>query len=283
MDYLPPSVMGRTRAWSHVSGEGAQLPRWQARPVPVAPLRHGNRDAHPLRSSRLRRCPQMGGPRERVGRRLWPARGALGALPGLVTRAAGLGGAGHVPGDGHHRQASTHGSAAAAPALPLAHPHPPPAFTSAAATTTPGTSPRPGWHSSATSCGCATARLTPCLRPCRPCTPLTFGASPLALHAAPRRRSSQAASRSWAAASAVRCAGAHALCRGHRAAHCAPCPAQVLARALGGRVGRNPHGAFVVGVERLELTRALAQRRDFARARVRTPPRPPRWCLSLLA
>jgi hypothetical protein len=121
MDYLPPSVMGRTRAWSHVSGEGAQLPRWQARPVPVAPLRHGNRDAHPLRSSRLRRCPQMGGPRERVGRRLWTPRGALGALPGLVTRAAGLGGAGHVPGDGHHRQASTHGSAAAAPALPLAH------------------------------------------------------------------------------------------------------------------------------------------------------------------
>ena len=34
-------------------------------------------------------------------------------------------------------------------------------------------------------------------------------------------------------------------------------------------MGRNPSGEFVIGVERLELTRALAQRKDFARARVR--------------
>jgi len=46
---------------------------------------------------------------------------------------------------------------------------------------------------------------------------------------------------------------------------------QVLARALGGRVGRNPSGKFTVGSERLELTRALAQRRDFARARAICP------------
>jgi len=48
-----------------------------------------------------------------------------------------------------------------------------------------------------------------------------------------------------------------------------------LARALGGRVGRNPSGRFVVGCERLELTKALASRRDFARARVRAPRRAP--------
>ena len=39
--------------------------------------------------------------------------------------------------------------------------------------------------------------------------------------------------------------------------------------ALGGSVGRNPSGRFFIGPERLELTRALAQRRDFALARVR--------------
>lgn len=46
---------------------------------------------------------------------------------------------------------------------------------------------------------------------------------------------------------------------------------QVLARALGGAVGRNPSGRFVVGAERLELTRSLAQRRDFALARAICP------------
>jgi GMP synthase-like glutamine amidotransferase len=45
--------------------------------------------------------------------------------------------------------------------------------------------------------------------------------------------------------------------------------AQILAMALGGSVGRNPSGRFFIGPERLELTRALAQRRDFALARVR--------------
>lgn len=47
---------------------------------------------------------------------------------------------------------------------------------------------------------------------------------------------------------------------------------QVLARALGGRVGKNPSGKFVVGAERLELTRALAGRKDFALARARRHP-----------
>jgi hypothetical protein len=36
-------------------------------------------------------------------------------------------------------------------------------------------------------------------------------------------------------------------------------------------VGRNPSGRFFVGPERLELTRALAQRRDFALARAICP------------
>jgi len=60
-----------------------------------------------------------------------------------------------------------------------------------------------------------------------------------------------------------------------RRARAPPCarahPPQVVARALGGRVGRNPSGRFVAGTERLELTKALASRRDFARARVRRP------------
>ena len=56
---------------------------------------------------------------------------------------------------------------------------------------------------------------------------------------------------------------------------------QLLALALGGSVGRNPSGRFFIGPERLELTRALAQRRDFALARVRRRaalPRMPPLC-----
>mmetsp|Transcript_45563 Transcript_45563/g.85073 ORF Transcript_45563/g.85073 Transcript_45563/m.85073 type:complete len:414 (+) Transcript_45563:113-1354(+) len=41
---------------------------------------------------------------------------------------------------------------------------------------------------------------------------------------------------------------------------------QVLARALGGRVERNPGGSFVIGAEELLLTQALHQRSDFVYA-----------------
>jgi GMP synthase-like glutamine amidotransferase len=42
-------------------------------------------------------------------------------------------------------------------------------------------------------------------------------------------------------------------------------PNQVLAEALGGRVGRNPSGRFVLGVERVAPTRQLARLPEFER------------------
>lgn len=46
--------------------------------------------------------------------------------------------------------------------------------------------------------------------------------------------------------------------------------AQVLALAMGGRVGKNPGGKFVIGCEELVLTDTLQSRSDFVYAVVRT-------------
>jgi GMP synthase-like glutamine amidotransferase len=47
---------------------------------------------------------------------------------------------------------------------------------------------------------------------------------------------------------------------------------QVLALAMGGRVGKNPGGKFVVGSEELVLTDWLQSRSDFVYAVVRIHP-----------